>query len=160
MTSDTQWLDSRQQQAWRAYVRMRRQLSARLSQYLLRDSGLSEADYEVLVVLSEDPNAAMTALDLRSRLLWEKSRLSHQARRMEERGLVVRSPNPDDARSTMIALTSEGHRAIEQAAPCHAAHVRKDFIDLLSDAEIGMLVTISERVCRHMGSDPGDLASG
>jgi uncharacterized protein YjiS (DUF1127 family) len=37
--------------AWRAFIHARHQLNASLNQHLLWDSGLSEADYEILAVL-------------------------------------------------------------------------------------------------------------
>jgi DNA-binding MarR family transcriptional regulator len=50
-------------------------------------------------------------------LRWEKSRLSHQVRRMQEQGLVARELNPADRRSAMIVLLPAGRRAVEDAAP-------------------------------------------
>jgi DNA-binding MarR family transcriptional regulator len=156
MTDTPQWLSPEENRAWRAYLRTRRLLGARLNQQLLRDWGLSEPEYEILVVLSEHPDSRMSSLELRCRLLWEKSRLSHQLRRMELRRLISREPNPDDARSAVVSLTSEGLRAIEQAAPSHVAHVREHFIDLLSPQELAILTEISERVLDHLATN-GEL---
>jgi len=54
----------------------------------------------VLAVLSGHDGDRMPARDLCNTLSWEKSRLSHQVRRMQKDGLISREPNPDDARST------------------------------------------------------------
>ncbi|OAH12962.1 MarR family winged helix-turn-helix transcriptional regulator [Streptomyces jeddahensis] len=156
MADNPRWLSAEESRAWRAYLRTRRLLGARLNQQLLRDWGLSEPEYEILVVLSEHPERRMSSLELRCRLLWEKSRLSHQLRRMELRCLISREPNPDDARSAMVSLTAEGLRAIEQAAPSHVANVREHFIDLLSPEELAILTEISERVLDHLAAD-GEL---
>ena len=56
-------------------------------------SGLSNADYTVLAVLSEAPERRMRPFDLSRTLGWEKSRLHHQLTRMCSRGLVER-PRP------------------------------------------------------------------
>jgi DNA-binding MarR family transcriptional regulator len=93
----------------------------RLQRHLLQDSGLTEADYEILAVLSEHPAGRMPAQELCALLQWEKSRLSHQARRMQEQGLIVREPNPADARSAMICLLPAGRRAIEDPFPEQSA---------------------------------------
>jgi DNA-binding MarR family transcriptional regulator len=58
-------------------------------------------------------------------LQWEKSRLSHQARRMQEQGLIAREPNPADARSVMICLLPAGRRAIEERCAQHVRDVRR-----------------------------------
>jgi DNA-binding MarR family transcriptional regulator len=87
-------------------------------------------------------------------LQWEKSRLSHQVRRMQEQGLIERRPNPADARSAMICLLPAGRRAIENAAPEHVRDVRRHFIDLLTPAELDKLAALSERVLHHLAEEP------
>src|SRR5215472_5796090 len=165
MTTEPDWLDPRENRAWRAFMRARHQLNASLNQHLLQDSGLSEADYEILAVLSEHPTGRMPAQELGALVQWEKSRLSHQVRRMHERGLVVREPNPADGRSAMISLLPAGRRAIEAAAPQHVRNVRRHFIDLFTPAELETLAALNERVLHHLGdqsfpeeSTPGELA--
>ncbi|MGZ4609003.1 MAG: MarR family winged helix-turn-helix transcriptional regulator [Actinomycetes bacterium] len=140
------WLDSREQAAWRAYTAMQRRLDAALGQRLVRDSGLSAADYEVLVPLSEAPDRQLRARDLARALDWEKSRLSHHLTRMERRGLVERRECETDARGAFIRLTRGGAQAIEGAAPQHVDAVRQHFIDLLTPQELETLVSISDRV--------------
>ena len=97
MPPEACWLDPREDSAWRSFVHAHHQLLLRLRRHLLQDSGLSEADYEILAVLSEHPTERMPAQELCALLQWEKSRLSHQVRGMEKRGLVVREPNLADA---------------------------------------------------------------
>ena len=41
---------------------------------------------------------------------------------MQERGLIVREPNPADGRSAMICLLPAGRRAIKDAAPQLSAY--------------------------------------
>ena len=67
--------------------------------------------------------------------------------------LICREPNPDDARSTMICLLPAGRAAIEKAASGHVEDVRRNFIDLLTPAELDMLATLNERVLRHLAID-------
>ena len=95
----------------------------------------------------------MPARDLCNTLGWEKSRVSHQVRRMQKDGLISREPNPDDARSTMVCLLSAGRAAIEKAAPGHVEDVRRNFIDLLTPAELDMLAALNERVLHHLATD-------
>jgi DNA-binding MarR family transcriptional regulator len=120
----------------------------------MQDSGLIESDYEILAVLSEHSTGRMRAQEVCALLQWEKSRLSHQVRRMEEMGLIFREPNPDDARSVVICLLPTGQRAIEDAAPQHVQNVRRHFIDLFTPAELDTLAALNERVLRHLAEDP------
>lgn len=142
----TRWLDEDEARAWRAFVLMKRALERGVDRQLTNESGLSSADYELLVPLSEAPDNALRARDLGRGIDWERSRLSHQLRRMEARGLIERRDCPTDARGTVIFLTAAGKKAIEEAAPAHVAWVREHFVDLLDRAELDLFAGISERV--------------
>ena len=132
----------------------RNRLTLRLHRHLLLDSGLTGTDYEILAILSEHPAGRLPAQELCSLLQWEKSRLSHQARRMQEQGLIVREPNPADARSVMVCLLPAGRHAIEEAAARHVTQVRQHFIDLFTPAELDTLAALNERVLRHLAEEP------
>ena len=153
MPTEPHWLNPREDRAWRAFLHAHHQLALRLRRHLLQDSGLTEADYEILAVLSGHPTGHMPAQELGALLQWEKSRLSHQVRRMQEQGLIVREPNPADGRSAMICLLPAGRRAIEDAAPRHVHNVRRQFIDLFTPAELDTLAALNERVLRHLAKD-------
>jgi len=154
MPMEPQWLNPAEDRAWRAFMHVHHQLTLRLRKHLLQDSGVTEADYEILAVLSGHPTGHMPAQELAGLLEWEKSRLSHQVRRMQEQGLIVREPNPADGRSAMICLLPAGRRAIEDAAPQHVRNVRRHFIDLFTPAELDTLATLNERVLRHLDEEP------
>src|SRR5262245_953385 len=109
-----EWTD-RQAAIWASYQRMRLRLSERLNRELAQATGLSEADFEILVALTETPDDSVRALALRCGLEWEKSRLSHQLRRMEQRGLLTREDCAEDNRGTIIRVTDEGRRLAEEA---------------------------------------------
>jgi DNA-binding MarR family transcriptional regulator len=143
------WLNAREDRAWGAFIHAHDQIEAHLSRRLQK-SGLSGADYTVLASLSAHDGDRVPAHALCTALGWEKSRLSHQVRRMQKDGLISREPNPDDARSTMVCLLPAGRAAIEKAAPGHVADVRRNFVDLFTPAELDMLATLNERILRHL----------
>jgi DNA-binding MarR family transcriptional regulator len=140
---DPNWLNPREDRAWRAFMHAHHQLVAYLSRGL-QESGLSGADNEVLAALSGHDGGRMPAHELRNALGWEKSRLSHQVRGMQKDGLISREPNPADARSTMVCLLPAGRATIEKAAPGHVADVRRNFIDLFTPAELDLLATLAD----------------
>lgn len=144
--AEVEWLDEEEARAWRGYLRMNTVLLAELNRDLQRDSGLSGADYDVLVILSEDPSQRLRLRDLGAQLLWEKSRLSHHITRMESRGLVRRAECSSDARGAFVVMTDQGRRAIEAAAPLHVANVRRHFFDQLSPAQVRSLAEAAESV--------------
>lgn len=145
------WLNPREDRAWRAFIHAHQQIEVHLSRRL-QVSGLSGSDYEVLALLSALDGDRMPAHALCNALGWEKSRLSHHVRRMQKDGLISREPNPDDARSTMVRLLPAGLAAIEKAAPKHVEDVRRNFIDLFSPAELDMIAALNERVLNHLAA--------
>ncbi|MEP6851717.1 MAG: MarR family winged helix-turn-helix transcriptional regulator [bacterium] len=150
--SEPRWLDEREARAWRGFALMRMHLDRQLEQQMLRDADLSAADYALLVPLSEADPHVMRARDLGRLTGWDRSRLSHQVRRMEQRGLLERRRCDTDARGTDIALTDKGWSAVSAAAPGHVATVRSLFVDLLEPAELDTLAAISERVLSRLRS--------
>lgn len=144
------WLDEREQQAWRGLVTLQAQLNARLRRSLQRNDGFSDATYAVLVHLSESADGRLRAFELGEALQWEKSRLSHQLRRMEQRGLVERAGCETDRRGAHVALTVEGRRAIEAAAPGHLDEVRRSFFAALTPGQVDAFSEICAAVLLNL----------
>jgi DNA-binding MarR family transcriptional regulator len=144
------WLDDEQQRIWRAFHGMRTHLAMAFKLTMVADSGISEPDFEVLAKLSETPSGELRARELRTQLQWEKSRLAHQIRRMEERGLVRREACADDPRAPLVAITPAGRATIEAAAPAHVARVRDLFFDPLTPAQLTVLREASEAILARL----------
>jgi len=143
---EPRWLDETEQAAWRGYLDMNVRLSAQLNRDLQAAAGLSHADYAVLVQVSEHPKCRMRVLELARALDWEKSRLSHQLSRMQQRGLIDRANCADDRRGSFIELTPKGRRTIEDAAPTHVDSVRRYLFDLLTPEQVDTLGAITRQV--------------
>lgn len=152
--TDTVWLSDREQRAWRSFVAMQGSLRARIAQQLQRESGLSAADYEVLVNLSESPAGRMRAFELGQATRWEKSRISHHLTRMAKRGLIQRQARTSDDRYADVVLTEAGRAAIKEAAPRHVAHVRAWFIDAMTPAQLDTLADACDAVLKRLDADP------
>jgi DNA-binding MarR family transcriptional regulator len=140
VTADAmRWLTPEQQVAWRAYRDGTALLMDVLSRELEEDAGLSLAEYEVLVRLSEAPERTLRMSELAGELAHSRSRLTHTVRRMEEAGLVARHPCAADARGVNCTMTDAGWQRIVQAAPTHVASVREHLIDVLNDEQLHAL---------------------
>jgi DNA-binding MarR family transcriptional regulator len=72
---------------------------------------------------------------------------------MQKDGLISREPNPDDARSNLVCLLPNGLAAIEKAAPGHVEDVRRNFVDLLTPAELDLLAALNERILHHLATN-------
>ena len=133
--------------AWQAYQRMRLQLNGRINRELSRSTGLSEADFDILFLLEQSQEGTMRSIALRCGLEWEKSRLSHQLRRMEQRGLITKNAG------AVIELTERGREQIAAARACHEAAVRRYFGDVLTAEQLAVLTTISDKVVSRLTQD-------
>jgi DNA-binding MarR family transcriptional regulator len=156
----TPWLTPAEQRAWRAWLAMTERLRSQVARDLAVDSGLSDADYMVLVHLSEAEGRRVRMNELAARLNWSRSRLSHQLARMQARGLVQREECPSDARGAFAVLGDCGLAEIERAAPKHVTSVRRHFIDILDAEQLEQLTAIADRVAEHLrgqGSCRSDL---
>ena len=136
--------------AWRNYVVGASMLADRLHRELQDGHGVSLADYEVLVRLSEQPGRRMRMSQLADEVASSKSRVSHQVARMEREGLLRRRECPEDGRGVFAELTGEGMALLETSAPTHVEGVREHMIDLLSREEQEVVAKVFERIIAHV----------
>jgi DNA-binding MarR family transcriptional regulator len=146
----TRWLSEAEQRAWRGLLQMTTKLEARLNRELQEAGGLSLADYEVLVPLSEAPQGRLRVFELASDLGWERSRLSHHLGRMQRRALVTREDCAADRRGAFVVLTDQGRTAIEEASPAHVETVRRLVFEGLSAEQVRSLQILTESVLHRL----------
>lgn len=126
-------MSNKQLKAWRAFIRLKNQLLPRLAPEISRNTALTPpTDFYLLMTLTDSADASLRASEIAESLDWEKSRLSHQISRMEERGLVSRSVCPVDARRSVVSLTSSGRKYVRQAIPGHFESIKHCFGDIHS----------------------------
>ena len=125
-------------------------LMDQLDRELQQRAGMSHAYYAVLVALSEQPDRAVRMTDLARLVRYSKTRLSESIARLEARGWVERVPCPTDRRSTFAVLTDTGFAALQAAAPCHVAGVRRHVFDRLSAQQISQLREIGEALAEPL----------
>ena len=146
----TRWLDEREERAWRGFHRMRTDLLGHLGRQLTNRCNLSEAEFVVLVAVSEAPDGQIRSRELCRELGWERSRLSHQIARMERRGTIAREPCGEDARGFDVVLTPAGLIAIQTAAPINLEAVRHCFADILTSSQLDALGEITDVIVNHI----------
>ena len=140
------WLTAAEVDSWLSVVRLITWLPWSIDQQLRRDSNLGMVEYQVLARLSQSPERTMRMSSLADLANASLSRLSHLVKRLEERGLVCREPDPADGRFTNAILTEKGFRTLAEAAPGHVAHVRSLVIDVLSPEQLRRLGRDANRI--------------
>jgi len=148
--TEPRWLDDDEQATWRAYLRATHLLNLQLGRELQRDSGLSHADYQILVQLSEAPERRLRMSELASYTQSSRSRLSHAVSRLEVAGWVTRESCPTDRRGAFAVLTDTGFAELEAAAPGHVEGVREHLFDQLTPEQICQLRQASEAIAGHL----------
>ena len=140
-------LDSK---AWRAFHKIGTSLLPHLGRQITNHSGISGAEYVVLVALSESSLPNMNLNRLARVLGWEISRMSHQVSRMEEAGLIKKSRNADDSRCFDVSITAKGRKIAEAAIPLQSKEINHCFSQVLTQAQMKSLIEISEAISNHM----------
>jgi DNA-binding MarR family transcriptional regulator len=146
----THWLTHEQQQHWRAYIAATTLLGERLSRELQAAHGITMADYEILVRLSEAPDRRLRMSQLADHTLASRSRLSHQVDRLEKVGLVERTPCVEDRRGANAVLTEKGWTLLVAAAPTHVEGVREHLVDQLTPEQFAAVGDALAVVAAHL----------
>jgi DNA-binding MarR family transcriptional regulator len=130
-TPQTRWLDAEEQHAWREYLRATRLLEAALD-HDLQNQGLQLSEYEIISMLSEQPDRRLRMSQIAELVVQSRSRLTHTAGRLEKRGWVHREPCAGDRRGVELVLTDTGYAEISRMAPTHVGSVRANMVDHLT----------------------------
>lgn len=149
----TRWLDDDEIAAWVRLIAVVELLPGVLDTQLRRDHGLTHYEYFVMAMLSEAPDRTLRMTVLASRTNATLPRLSHVVSRMEARGLLQRSPCPEDKRASNVRLTDDGWDAIVAAAPGHVETVRHNVVDALSREQVGQLAKIASAILTRLDPD-------
>ena len=149
----TPWLTDEPQRTWRNWLRLNRELQATLAREIAATSDLSMADFGVLVQLTDVPDGRARISELADNLGWERSRVSHQLKRMQARGLVERFECIEDGRGSFVGVTEAGRSAIADAAPGHVASVRRLVVDHLTADEFADFGRLVDRLLEAIDQD-------
>lgn len=153
MSSDTRWLSTEESAAWVRLVALAELLPGALDAQLLRDAGITHFEYVALMALADAPERTMRMTALAGRTNATLPRLSHVARRLEERGLITRFPCPTDRRATNATITEAGLDLLADAAPGHVETVRANVLDALTPEQLQQLYAIAGAVLARLDPD-------
>jgi DNA-binding MarR family transcriptional regulator len=105
--------------------RLARELEQRLEP-VYRDHGLEPGWHDVLATLRRSgPPFRLRPTDLTTASMLTSSGTTKRLDRLEQAGLIARSPDPDDRRGTLITLTDAGRELIDTLTAAHLANERR-----------------------------------
>ena len=134
-------LSPQELRVWHAFRLMHEDVLSRVGRDIAQATGLSGSEFGVLSRLAAVGKGEMRQQALAGMLDWDKSRLSHQLTRMQDRALIER--RHIDAKTVLVALTRLGREKLDAARPIHAASVRRNLLSRLTQEQIDTIVRIS-----------------
>lgn len=110
---------------------------------LLAKLDLSLAQHEILLNIRRD--SGLTQKQLSEKLLVVKSNISALLKKLEARGLVRRTPDPEDSRNNRLTLTAKGEALVQESFALQN-RVVKAMVAVMSDAELEQMADVMRRV--------------
>ena len=137
----TKSLSPRELRVWHAFLLMGEDVLSRVGRDIAQATGLSGPEFGVLSRLSAIGKGEMRQQALARVMTWDKSRLSHQLTRMQQRGLVER--RYVNRNTVLVVLTKLGRETLEAARPIHAESVRRNLLSRLTPEQVDTIVRVS-----------------
>jgi DNA-binding MarR family transcriptional regulator len=113
---------------------------------------LAVNEYDVLFTLSRGPSGGLRLNELNDHVLLSQSSLSRLVERLEKRGLVERTPAPDDGRGILIKLTGAGWELQKQIGREHVRDIATIVTPALTAAEQQELLRLTEKLRASVAS--------
>lgn len=155
MADDPPPLDRVQLGAYFALMEVAGLLRHAVEQQLREAGGLSYVQFQLLARLGLDsPTGSSRMTDLADGVVYSRSGLTYQAGLLEQAGLVVRAPSPDDERGVTVTITDAGRALLAEVLPGHVAVVRDLLLAPLSREDVGALGDLLAPVRDHMRAAP------
>ena len=111
--------------AWRGMLRVHSAVFRELDRQLRAEHGFGIDPYGVMITLVGAPGRTVSIGELGLRRNLSPSGISRSVDRLTKLGLVERAPNPDDRRSLLVGLTTNGLRRLREAQVSHHRIVRE-----------------------------------
>ncbi|SIR71283.1 MarR family winged helix-turn-helix transcriptional regulator [Microbacterium sp. RURRCA19A] len=154
MTDTPAALAPRQLEAYFAFMEVGSLLRHAVEKQLKEAGDVGYVQFQLLARLGDTPGGALRMTDLADGVVYSRSGLTYQAQLLEQRGLVVRAPSPEDERGVVVTLTDEGRATLAAVFPGHIEAVRRLLFAALDEADVDALADILGRAAARLRSDP------
>lgn len=141
-------LTEQEQRLWHAWKVAAETVRQRVAEDIKAGSGLSDQEFGILTRLVELGNGELRQNELGALLRWDRTRLSHQLTRMENRGHVGREAVDG---GVLVRVTDAGASLVRVARPIHAEAVRKHLLHRVQGVDDATLL----RTLEALAVDPG-----
>ncbi|WP_010629776.1 MarR family winged helix-turn-helix transcriptional regulator [Halomonas sp. KM-1] len=131
------------------YLKTTQLLTQERLQVFFKSHGLQAGEFDVLATLRRaGAPYRLGPTQLFETLMISSGGMTSRLDRLEKAGLIVRSPNPEDRRGTLVSLTEKGMTLMERMIPEHVEN------------EARMLAALSREEQETLGELLGKLLEG
>ncbi|WMD20760.1 MarR family transcriptional regulator [Achromobacter seleniivolatilans] len=125
-----------------------------------RRYNLHQGEFDVLATLYRSGAPyALNPQKLVEALLLTSGAMTNRLDRLEQAGLLMRNPNPDDRRSTIVSLTAEGLRIVKLVLKDYL----KDLAELLNPLTVPerkqLAALLKKLLIKHDEETPGGIGA-
>jgi len=123
------------------------------SSALVKNWGLTFSQYNVLRVLDASENGQNTMRNVNRIMLVSSANMTGIAKRLEKKGFIIRTSDPNDDRTKRLQITPEGTRVVKDISD-HKEQSLKRYLTRYSDEEKSALLETLRAILRQSRSKP------
>jgi MarR family transcriptional regulator, 2-MHQ and catechol-resistance regulon repressor len=127
-------------------------LMQKLSDRFFSQFGLTDVQFNILMILKEHGAAGLSQQELSEHLIVTKSNVVGLIDRLERSGYVTRMSHPSDRRFNQIVLTPKGGKLELKIEELYFAEVDK-MMNTLSTSQKKALIEAMERIRQYIGNN-------
>lgn len=141
-----QYLSAAEERAWLDFLEIHATLVHKLDRQLTSEHQLPMRTFDLLMRIAHADDGVISVSELSEQVAISASQVSRLLIDLEQRGLVDRRPNAQDARSTCAAITERGTQTLANAAPTYLTTLREAFFDRLAPEHVEQLGATWRRI--------------
>lgn len=138
--------------AWHRLLQVSSSVLRELDEALDTHDRITATEFDVLITLDNAPDRQLRMTDLARATMLSSGGMTRLIGRLEDRGLVRRDPDPDDARAFLATLTSDGKQKLAKARITHDAVITRMIAPHLNAADLRALQRTLDKIIN--GTDP------
>ena len=125
-------------------------LAHKLMERTVIASGLQRrGDFEVLSLLRRSEPTLLTPVEVAQQLVTSPSGMTGKLDRLQEQGLIQRTPDLEDRRAVRLAITDSGRSLIDEAFGASLG-LYESMLDRLSRTEVANLEALLEKLLKRL----------
>lgn len=141
-------------EAWHRLLQISSRVLRELDRSLDIEQRMTISEFDVLITLDNAPGRRLRMTDLAQATMLSSGGMTRLVGRLEQRSLVRRDPDPDDARAFQASLTEAGRTSLARARITHDKVIANLFGEHLGPRDAQTLTAMLERVLAGHNTQP------